>query len=280
MRLKKGLTRAVVAPLRSSWVLMWCRDLVCHIGSPRSLAVGLQRIGRAGHARLALPKGRLFPGTRDELLECAAFVRGVRRGNLEETSVIPYPLDVLAQQIVAAVACEELSEDEAFALVKGAWPYARLPREEFDAVVTMLAEGVATSRGSRGAWIHRDAIQRRLRPRRGARLVAITSGGAIPDHFTYAVVKEPEGTVIGSLDEDFAVESLAGDIFLLGNSSWKIRRVEAGRVRVEDAHGQPPTIPFWLGEAPGRSPELSHEVSELRKRWNLCPRTRRRLYNG
>ncbi len=267
-QLKAGAAKAVVATASLELGIdVGAIDLVCHIGSPRSLAVGLQRIGRAGHApagQLALPKGRIFPSTRDELLECAAFVRGVRLGNLEQTSVMAYPLDILSQQIVAAVACEEIGEDELFALVREAWPYARLPRAEFDAVVEMLSEGVATSRGSRGAWLHRDAVSRSLRPRRGARLAALTSGGAIPDNFSYAVVKEPEGLVIGSLDEDFAVESLAGDIFLLGNSSWRIRRVESGRVRVEDAHGQAPTIPFWLGEAPGRSPELSLEVSRLR----------------
>ncbi len=276
-RLKSGATKAVVATASLELGIdVGAIDLVCHLGSPRSLAVGLQRIGRAGHAPsranaddetapLILPKGRIFPVTRDELIECAAFVRGVRRGNLEHTYVRPYPLDILAQQIVASVACEEFSEDELFDMVRGAWPYAKLPRKEFDQVVTMLSEGIATGRGSRGAWLHRDGVAHTLKPRRGARLVAITSGGAIPDNFNYAVVKEPEGIVIGSLEEDFAVESLAGDVFLLGNSSWKIQRVETGRVRVVDAHGQPPTIPFWLGEAPGRSAELSWEVSDLRK---------------
>lgn len=270
-RLKTGRTKAVVATASLELGIdVGAVDLVCHLGNPRSLAVGLQRVGRAGHAPsggtkpIALPKGRFFPATRDELLECAAFVRGVRKGNLEKTSIMAYPLDGLAQQLVAAVACEELQEDEAFDLVRGAWPYARLPREEFDAVLTMLSEGISTTRGARGAWLHRDSVKKLLRPRRGARLVALTCGGAIPDNFSYAVVKEPEGSIIGSLDEDFAVESLSGDIFLLGNSSWKILRVEAGRVRVEDAHGQPPTIPFWLGEAPGRSLELSSEVAELR----------------
>lgn len=273
-RLKTGVTRAVVATASLELGIdVGAVDLVCHIGSPRSLAVGLQRIGRAGHApntpdaetALVLPKGRLFPATRDELLECAAFVRGVRRGNLEKTHLMPYPLDILAQQMVASVACEEMEADELFAMVQQAWPYARLPREEFDAILTMLSEGIATSRGSRGAWLHRDGVTQQLRPRRGARLAALTSGGAIPDNFTYTVVKEPEGTMIGSLDEDFAIESLAGDVILLGNTSWRIRRIESGRVRVEDAHGQAPNIPFWLGEAPGRSPELSWEVSELRK---------------
>jgi ATP-dependent Lhr-like helicase len=270
-RLKTGMTKAVVATASLELGIdVGAVDLVCHIGSPRSLAVGLQRIGRAGHAPsggsrpLILPKGRLFPVSRDELIECAAFVRGVRRGNLEQTHVRSHPLDILSQQIVAAVACEEFSEDALFQLIRGAWPYTQLPRKEFDAIVQMLSEGIATSRGSRGAWLHRDGVSRTLRPRRGARLAALTSGGAIPDNFNYAVVKEPEGIVIGSLEEDFAIESLAGDIFLLGNNSWRIRRVEAGRVRVDDAHGQAPTIPFWLGEAPGRSAELSSELSDLR----------------
>lgn len=272
-QLKAGTTRAVVATASLELGIdVGAVDLVCHLGSPRSLAVGLQRIGRAGHAPsggskpLILPKGRIFPTTRDELIECAAFVRGVRRGNLESTFVMQYPLDVLAQQMVASIACEEMGEEDLWQLMKSAWPYARLPREEFEKVLAMLSEGISTARGSRGAWLHRDGSSKTLRPRRGARLTAITSGGAIPDNFTYAVVKEPEGLTIGSLDEDFAVESLAGDVFLLGNNSWKIRRVEAGRVRVEDAHGQPPTIPFWLGEAPGRSAELSWEVSDLRSK--------------
>ncbi|HEX5036856.1 MAG TPA: DEAD/DEAH box helicase [bacterium] len=265
-RLKSGATKAVVATASLELGIdVGAVDLVCHIGSPRSLAVGLQRIGRSGHGRLVIPKARLFPVTRDELIECAAFVRGVRRGNLEKTKIPFYPLDILAQQIVAMVACEDMAENDVFRVVRGAWPYARLPREEFDKVVLMLSEGISTARGARGAWLHRDGVTHELRPRRGARLTAITSGGAIPDNFTYAVVKEPEGITVGSLEEDFAVESMSGDIFLLGNHSWRILRVEAGRVRVEDAAGQAPTIPFWLGEAPGRSAELSAEVSDLRK---------------
>ncbi len=272
--LKAGKSRAVVATASLELGIdVGDIDLVCHIGSPRNLSVGLQRIGRAGHAPsgdakpLVVPKGRIFPVTRDELIECAAFVRGVHRGHLEKTKIPDYPLDILAQQIVAIVASEEkdVPQDALFDVIRGAWPYARLPREDFDAVVTMLAEGISTARGSKGAWLHRDGMTGVLRPRRGARLAALTSGGAIPDNFTYAVVKEPEGLTVGTLEEDFAVESLAGDIFLLGNSSWRIKRVEAGRVRVEDAHGQPPTIPFWLGEAPGRSAELSLEVSDLRE---------------
>ena len=240
-------------------------DLVCQIGSPRSIAVALQRVGRAGHWVGALPKGRLFATTRDELIECAALVRAIRRGELDRLEIPKAPLDILAQQIVAMSACEEFAEDDLFALVRRAYPYRDLDRADFDAVVTMLSEGIAHSRGRSGAYLHRDQVNHRVRGRRGARLAAITSGGAIPDTAQYQVIAEPEGTVIGSLDEDFAVESLVGDVFLLGTTSWRIRRVETGRVRVENAQGAAPTIPFWLGEAPGRTRELSQEISAVRE---------------
>ncbi|MFL5304570.1 MAG: DEAD/DEAH box helicase [Polyangia bacterium] len=240
-------------------------ELCCLIGSPRSIATGLQRIGRSGHALAATPKGRLFPLTRDQLVECAALVRAARRAELDAVALRRAPLDVLGQQVVAACASDEWDEDALFALCERAGPYAELPRADFDAVVDMLAEGIATSRGRSGALLHRDAVNRRLRGRRGARLAALTSGGAIPDNANYDVILEPEGTLIGTLDEDFAIESMAGDIMLLGNTSWRIRRVEPGRVRVEDAGGAPPTIPFWLGEGPARSRELSAEVAALRQ---------------
>ena len=265
-RLRSGELKAVVATASLELGIdVGAVELVCQIGSPRSFAVGLQRIGRAGHWRGATPKGRLFPVTRDELVECAAFIRGVRRGMLEKTTIPDWPRDILAQQIVAAAASEEeVNEEKLFELYRNAWPYRDVPRAEWDKIVEILSEGIATNRGRRGAWLFRDRVNQRLKGRRGARMVAIGSGGAIPDTAQYAVVKEPEGTVIGSLDEDFAIESMAGDIFLLGNTSWKVRRIESGKVRVEDAHGQAPTIPFWFGEAPGRSVELSREVGELR----------------
>src|SRR5581483_7828019 len=265
-RLKNGELRAVVATASLELGIdIGTVDLVCQIGSPRSIAVALQRIGRAGHWVGALPKGRLFATTRDELIECAALVRAIRRGELDKLEIPNAPLDILAQQIVAAAACEEFAEDDLFALVRRAMPYRELSRADFDAVLTMLSEGIAHSRGRSGAYLHRDQVNHRVRGRRGARLAAITSGGAIPDNAQYQVIAEPEGTVIGSLDEDFAVESLVGDVFLLGTNSWKIRRVEPGRVRVEDAHGAAPSIPFWLGEAPGRTRELSREISSLRR---------------
>ncbi|MFC4526229.1 DEAD/DEAH box helicase [Dyella halodurans] len=240
-------------------------DLVCQLGSPRSIAAFLQRAGRSGHAVDGTPKARLFPATRDDLVECTALLDCVRRGELDTLIQPPQPLDVLAQQIVAEVACQEWSEDALFALMRGAHPYRDLTREQFDATVRMLAEGFTTSRGPRAAYIHRDAVHGQLRARRGARLTAVTSGGAIPDTADYLVVLEPQATIIGTVNEDFAVESLAGDVFQLGNTSYRIQRVERDRLRVEDAQGVPPNIPFWLGEAPGRTAELSHGVSRLRE---------------
>ena len=239
-------------------------DLVCQLGSPRSIATFLQRAGRASHQVGGIPKARLFPLSRDELVECAALLDAVRRGELDRLAIPSKPLDVLAQQIVAEVAATEWSEADLYDLVRRAYPYAELTRDEFLDVVRMLADGFTTRRGHGAAYVHRDAVNGVLRGRRGARLTALTSGGAIPDTADYEVVLEPANQIVGTVHEDFAVESLAGDIFQLGNTSYKIRRVEAGRVRVEDAHGQAPTIPFWLGEAPGRSDELSRAVSRLR----------------
>ena len=240
-------------------------DLVCQLGSPRSIAAFLQRAGRSGHSITGTPKARLFPSSRDDLVECAALLDCVRRGELDALILPPQPLDVLAQQIVAEVACTEWSEDALYALVRGAHPYRALARADFDAVVRMLAEGFSTRQGPRAAYLHRDAVHGQLRARRGARLTALTSGGTIPDTADYKVVLEPQAIVVGTVNEDFAIESMAGDIFQLGNTSYRIQRVERDRLRVEDARGAPPSIPFWLGEAPGRSRELSFGVSRLRE---------------
>jgi ATP-dependent helicase Lhr and Lhr-like helicase len=264
-RLKHGKLKALVATASLELGIdIGEVDLVCQIGSPRSIASFLQRVGRSGHAIDGTPKGRLFPLSRDDLVECAALIDSVRRGELDRLGIPEQPLDVLAQQIVAEVAAREWSEDELYARIRRAWPYRELAREDFSAVVAMLAEGFSTRRGRRGALIHYDAVNHVLRSRRGARLTALTAGGTIPDNADYQVLLEPESHVIGSVNEDFAVESMGGDIFQLGNKSYRIIRVERGVVRVEDAHGQPPTIPFWLGEAPGRSDELSVAVSRLR----------------
>ncbi len=240
-------------------------DLVCHLGAPRSLAVLLQRVGRSGHWLGATPRGILFPGTRDELVQCAAAIQAIRREELDRVSVPKGPRDILAQQIVATVASGERTEQEMLDLARRAYPYRDLGRDEYVAILTMLAEGVAGRRGRRSAHLHWDRVNRRLRARRAARLTAITCGGAIPDVADYQVIEDPMGTVVGTVNEDFAIESIAGDIFLLGNKSWRIRKVESGRVRVEDAQGAPPTIPFWLGEAPSRTAELSVAVAEVRE---------------
>jgi ATP-dependent helicase Lhr and Lhr-like helicase len=240
-------------------------NLVCQLGSTRSIASFLQRVGRSNHTVEGFPKGRIFPLSRDELVECAAIIDAVRRGELDRLELPEQPLDILAQQIVAASAPEEWSEADLFEMVRRAYPYRNLERTKFDEVIRMLAEGFSTKRGRRSAYLHHDAINQRIRGRRNARLSAITSGGAIPDTADYAVVLEPSDLVIGSVNEDFAIESLQGDIFQLGNTSWRVLRVEQGKVRVEDAAGQPPSIPFWLGEAPARTHELSVSVSRLRE---------------
>ena len=260
-------------------------ELVCHIGAPRSIATLLQRVGRSGHWLGAVPKGILYPLTRDDLLQCAAAVYAVRRGDLDRIGLVRQPLDVLAQQMVATVASltpapkpgetlpllpeskppPGIAEDNLWELVRGAYPFRDLSRHDFEQVLQMLCEGVAPARGRRGAHIHRDRVNRMLRARRGARLVSITNGGAIPDTADYDVVESPTEIFVGKVNEDFAIESLAGDIFLLGNTSWRIQRVASGKVWVVDAQGAPPTIPFWLGESPGRTLELSRAVSDVRE---------------
>ena len=265
-RLKSGELSALVATASLELGIdIGDVNLVCQLGTTRSIASFLQRVGRSNHTVEGFPKGRIFPLSRDELVECAAIVDSVRRGELDRLEIPERPLDILAQQIVAAVAAEEWTEDDLFATVRRAYPYRNLEREQFDSIVRMLADGFTTKRGRRSTYLHHDAVNQRLRGRRGARLASITSGGAIPDTADYAVVLEPSELVIGSVNEDFAIESLQGDIFQLGNTSWRVLRVEQGKVRVEDAHGLPPSIPFWLGEAPARTHELSVSVSRLRE---------------
>ncbi len=265
-KLKSGELRALVATASLELGIdIGAVDLVCQIGSPRSISVGLQRIGRAGHWRGAVPKGRIFATTRDELIECAALVRAIRQGDLDHIAIPEAPLDILAQQIVAMCAAEDWNETELFDAVCRAYPYRDLVRAQFDEIVEMLSEGIASTRGRYAAYLHHDRVNGIVRARRGSRLAAITSGGAIPENALYTVLAQPEGAVVGTIDEDFAVESLAGDIMLLGNTSWRIRRVQAGSVLVEDAQGAAPTIPFWRGEAPARTDELSTHVGALRE---------------
>ena len=265
-RLKEGRLQALVATASLELGIdVGHVDLVCQLGSPHRISTFLQRVGRSGHTVTGTPKGRLFPLSRDELVECVALLRSVREGMLDRIRIREKPLDVLAQQIVAETASEDWATDNLYALVRGAYPYRALAQAEFDQVMSMLAQGFTTRRGRRAALVHHDPVHNRVRGRRGARMLAITSGGAIPDNADYRVVLEPDGTFLGTVNEDFAVESMSGDIFQLGNLSWRILRVQQGTVRVEDARGQPPSIPFWLGEAPARSVELSAAVSELRR---------------
>ncbi|HMJ84386.1 MAG TPA: crosslink repair DNA glycosylase YcaQ family protein, partial [Vicinamibacterales bacterium] len=264
-RLKSGQLKALVATASLELGIdIGSVDLVCQIGSPHRIATFLQRVGRSGHTIAGMPKGRLFPVSRDDLFEGAALLRSVRRGELDRIVSHDAPLDVLAQQIAAEAACCQYGEDELYELVRRAWPYRDLSRQHFDAVVAMAADGFATKRGRRAALIHRDEVNRRVRGRRATRLLAIASGGAIPEVADYRVVADPDDTFVGTLNEDFAIESSAGDVFQLGNTSWRVLQVGAGVVRVADAKGAPPTIPFWIGEAPARSDELSRAVSDLR----------------
>lgn len=265
-KLKSGSLRALVATASMELGIdVGSIDLVCQIGSSRSIAAFLQRVGRSGHSVHKVPKGRIFPLTCDELVECAAIMDAIRRGELDKIIMPEKPIDVMAQQIVAETACEDYTEDDLFALIKKAYPYRDLSRKEFDEVLTMLSEGFTSRNGRRGAYIYHDMVNGRVKARKGARLTAIMSGGAIPDNFEFDVVLEPENIFLGTLNEDFALESIPGDIFALGNNSWRILRIENGKVRVADAAGQPPSIPFWLGEAPGRTAELSVAVSRLRE---------------
>lgn len=265
-RLKSGDLRVLVATASLEMGIdVGAVELVCQVGSPRSIAAFLQRVGRSGHWVGGLPKGRLFPLSRDDLAECAALLDAVRRGELDAVEIPEQPLDILAQQIVACAACRDWDEAELFAMLRRSYPFRALSKRAFDDVLTMLGDGFSTRRGRRGRWIHRDRVHHKLKGRKGARLVAITSGGAIPDNADYRVLLEPAGTFIGTLNEDFAIESMPGDIFQLGNMSWRIARVEPGKVRVQSAAGLPPTLPFWLGEAPGRTVELSAALARLRE---------------
>jgi ATP-dependent Lhr-like helicase len=266
-RLKSGSLRALVATASLELGIdIGDVDLVCQMGSPRSIATFLQRAGRSGHHLTGMPKARLFPLSRDDLVESVAMLDAIRRGELDRIPIPEHPLDVLAQQIIAEVSAREWDEQDLYRAFKCARPYNNLVEKDFLDVVKMLADGFHTRRGRRGDYIHRDLVNGILRPRRSARLTAITNGGAIPDQFDYDVILQPEGLFVGSLNEDFAFESMPGDIFQLGNFSYRMLKIEQGRVLVEDAHGQPPSIPFWFGEAPGRTDELSRAVSRLCER--------------
>jgi ATP-dependent Lhr-like helicase len=266
-RLRAGELRALVATASLELGIdIGPVELVCQVGSPRAISTFLQRVGRSNHSRHGVPEGVLYPTTRDELVECAALLAGVKKAQLDALEPPAAPLDILAQQLIAEVAAEgEWEETSLFELVRQAAPYAGLERSDFDATVELASQGIPTGRGTRMAYLHRDRVNGVLRPRRGARLAALTSGGTIPEVGDYRVVAEPDELYVGSVNEDFAVETMAGDVFLLGTHPWRVRRVGAGEIRVLDAEGSQPTVPFWLGEAPSRTAELSAEVSLLRR---------------
>jgi ATP-dependent helicase Lhr and Lhr-like helicase len=264
-RLRSGDLRALVATASLELGIdIGPVELVCQIGSPRSFATFLQRVGRSNHTRNGVPSGLLYPTTRDELVECAALLRGARSGRLDRLRIPPCPLDILAQQVVAECAASGWAADDLLDLVRGAAPFSSVSGEDFAEVAELMSEGIRTGRGRRAAYLHRDQVSGQLRGRRGARIAALTSGGAIPELGDYRVLAEPDDALVGTVNEDWAIESMAGDVFLLGTTSWRIRRVEPGIVRVVDAQGAPPSVPFWLGEAPGRTVELSEEVSAIR----------------
>jgi ATP-dependent helicase Lhr and Lhr-like helicase len=266
-KLKNGEIRLLVATASLELGIdIGSIDLVCQVSSPRAIAAAMQRVGRAGHWRGAIPKGRFFVTTRDDLVESAALIRAMRAGVLDRLEIPECPLDVLMQQIVAACAAEPWEEDALYEVLRRAHPYSKLTRAEYDEILCLLADGIEASRGRYGAYLLRDRVNGRMQSRRGARTIAVSNGGTIPDTALYSVIVQPEGVQIATLDEDFAIDSSAGDVILLGNTSWRILRVEsAGRVLVEDAHGQPPNVPFWRGEAPQRTLELSRFVSTLRQ---------------
>ena len=265
-RLKRGQLKVLVATASLELGIdIGDVDLVCQLGTTRSLSMLLQRVGRSGHAVDGIARGRLFPQTRDELIESVALLDMVARNELDSIAVPPGPRDVLAQQIVAEVAMGERGVSELFEMFRATWPYRNLQRQDFDAVLHMLAEGFSFGHGRRSAYLHLDEVNGHLSARRGAKLTAVTCGGAIPDNADYDVIAEPNGEKVGTVNEDFAIESLPGNIFQLGNTSWRVLRVESAGLRVEDAHGEPPNMPFWLGEAPSRSAELSFAVARLRE---------------
>ncbi len=264
-RLRAGDLRALVATASLELGIdVGPVELVCQLGSPRSFATFLQRVGRSNHSRNGVPQGILYPTSRDELVECAALLRGARLGRLDKLIMPQCPLDILAQQVVAETSAAQWSEDDLLDLMRGAAPFASVTQDQFREVAALMSDGIHTGRGRRAAYLHRDQVNGTLRGRRGARLAALTSGGAIPELGDYRVLAEPDDATVGTVNEDWAIESMAGDVFLLGTTSWRIRRVEPGIVRVVDAQGAPPSVPFWLGEAPGRTRELSQDVCEVR----------------
>jgi ATP-dependent helicase Lhr and Lhr-like helicase len=265
-RLKAGELRALVAT--SSLELgidVGAIDLVVQVQSPRNVAAALQRVGRAGHLLSRTSKGRIVVTKGEELMEAAAVVRTIREGQLDRIAMPEAPLDVLAQQIVAAVAAESLPVDTLHARFVNAAPYRSLSRETFVEVVRAVAEPLPLEVKGVAPRILWDRVNDRLHARRGSRFLALTAGGTIPDAGLLDVYVAETDLKVGTLDEEFVTESLPGDVFLLGSHAWRIAKVRADRVLVEDAQGMSPTIPFWKGEHPSRSWDLGLAVGRLRR---------------
>src|SRR5437667_5583741 len=265
-RLKQGELRALVATFSLELGIdVGAIDLVVQLQSPRNLAAALQRVGRAGHLLSRVSKGRIVVTRGEELAEAAAVARSIGARELDRIAMPEAPLDVLAQQIVAAVAAESVGVDTLWRRFGNAAPYRNLSREDFVAVVRSLAEPLPAEVKGAAPRILWDRVNDRLHARRGSRFLALTSGGTIPDAGLFDVFVAETDLKVGTLDEEFVTESLPGDVFLLGSHAWRIVKVRADRVLVEDAQGMSPTIPFWKGEHPSRSWELGLAVGRLRR---------------
>lgn len=264
-KLRAGQLRALVATASLELGIdIGPVDLVVQVGSPRSISTFLQRAGRANHRVGGIPTARLIPFNRHELIEAIALLDSVRRGELDVLQIPEEPIDVLMQQLVAEVSTRaDDTPDALYELVRHAYPYRNLSRATFDEALEFVSHGVFTGRGQRGQQLSLDPINDTVRPRRSAKHAAIMNGGTIPDLGDYNVIVDPDNQVIGQLSEDFAIESAVGDVFLLGTHAWRVVRVEQSSVRVVDADGAEPSVPFWFGESPARTWELSQAVSRL-----------------
>lgn len=265
-RLKSGSLSVLVATASLELGLdIGMVDLVCQIGSPHAVSTFLQRLGRSGHGVGMISRGRLFPLTRSDLVECVALLDALDRDWLETITVSGSgPTDVLVQQMVAEVAARgEVSSEVLFGQLVRAWPYRDLDKETFGELLNMISRGFSTRLGRHLAHLRFDQQEKKIYARPGARRFAIENGGVIPDLFDYDVKLLPENLSIGTVSEDFAFESMTGDVFQLGNRSYRLIQVRSGTAYVEDAAGAPPSIPFWFGDAPGRTKVLSQAVSEL-----------------
>ena len=265
--LKAGRLRALVATSALELGIdIGSIDLVVQLQSPKGVASGLQRVGRSGHLVRATSKGRIIATHREDLLECAVIGRAMKRHEVEETRVPENCLDVLAQQIVAMVSVEPWGEDELFQTIGGSYCYRDLPRPLFTGVLQMLAgryeQESLRALQPRISW---DRVNHRLHPLPGSRRLAVLSGGTITDKGQYGVYLEDGKTKVGEVDEEFVYETRVGDTFLLGSSVWEVTAMDANRLTVRGAPGQPARMPFWRGEGLGRGVETGRRLGEFRR---------------